>query len=758
MRRPLWSGWFKRALDEMDETTPMPASNKDLEKALFEVALNLQEGEVREAFLIQACQNAPALRARIEELLSAYAVADDFLEATLLGGKADQRDEAESIPETDASDLATGVDTRIGRYRVLERLGEGGCGVVYLAEQLEPVQRRVALKIIRLGMESQRIIARFEQERQALARMDHPNIARVIDAGATVSGRPYFVMELVEGEPITGFCDACCLGIRQRLELFVQVCLAIEHAHQKGVIHRDVKPSNVLVRLQDEVPMPKVIDFGIAKATAEIMARDATHTQFDQFLGTPAYMSPEQAQGGPDVDTRSDIYSLGVLLYELLSGRTPFDFAGLPEGAVEEFRRIIREEEPELPSVAVRKSASEGKPDVWANRATDPQRLIAQLAGDLDWIVMKALAKECPRRYQTATGLAADVQRYLKDEVVLARPPSRMYRLGKLVRRNKRVFIAGGIAVFGLFSGFGVSTWMYFRERDARQEQARLRESAERLREKAEIREQVAHAAVRMKYGDLAGADKLLATVPIEETPSSLESSKAFGAVAYWHIQAGRLDEAASRYSSMARAITSVDDSDLPEVSVNLLPAAAAVAYAGDMRAYEEIRHLAIERFGSTSNGVVAEQTLKTCILFPPDERMIQSLRPLAGIIERDIENKKGLIGTKFYYTAWACFAMSLWNYRLERFSEAERWAERCLAFPKDNEARIASILIVRAMIEWKSGQAGNARASMAAGGDEVRKILVNKTWVNPKSPSLWFEWLHAILLFSEAERVLADG
>ena len=742
----------------MDETTPMPLSNKDLEKALFEVTLNLKEGEVREAFLSQACQNVPGLRARLDELLSAYAVADDFLEATLLRGKTDEGEEAASVSETDSSDLASGVGTRIGRYRLLERLGEGGCGVVYLAEQLEPVQRRVALKIIRLGMESQRIIARFEQERQALARMDHPNIARVIDAGATVSGRPYFVMELVEGEPITGFCDACCLSIRQRLELFVQVCLAIEHAHQKGVIHRDVKPSNVLVRLQDEVPMPKVIDFGIAKATAEILARDATHTQFDQFLGTPAYMSPEQAQGGPDVDTRSDIYSLGVLLYELLSGRTPFDFTGLPEGGVEEFRRIIREEEPELPSVAVRKSIAEGGPDVWANRATAPQRLTAQLAGDLDWIVMKALAKECPRRYQTATGLAADVQRYLKDEVVLARPPSRVYRLGKLVRRNKRIFIAASIAVFGLVSGFGVSTRMYFREREARQEQARLRASAERLREKAELREQVAHAAVKVKYGDLAGADKLLATVPIEETPSSLESSQAFGTVADWHMQAGRLKEAASRYSSMARAITSVDNSDLPAVSVNLLPAAAAVAYAGDMRAYEEIRHLAIKRFGSTSNGVVAEQTLKACILFPPDEETIQALRPLAAIVEREIENKEGVIGTDFHYTAWACFGMSLWNYRLGRFSEAGRWAERSLAFPKDNEARIASMLIVRAMIEWKSGQAENARASMAIGGESVRTVFTNDAWMKPKFPAQWFEWLHASLLRTEAERLLAGG
>lgn len=650
-----------------------------------------------------------------------------------------------------------GIGAHIGRYRLITRIGAGGCGVVYYAEQEEPVRRKVALKIVKLGMDTEAVVARFELERQALAQMDHPNIARVLDAGATASGRPYFVMELVEGEKITDFCDANRLDIRQRLDLFVQVCRAIQHAHQKGVIHRDIKPSNVLARSHDGVPVPKVIDFGIAKATAPSMARDATFTHFDQYLGTPAYMSPEQAQGSADVDTRGDIYSLGVLLYELLSGRPPFDLERLTDSAMDEVRRIIREEDPKRPSTALKMAAPEESATIAANRGTDAQHLASQLAGDLDWIVMKAIEKERSRRYESATGLAMDVQRYLNDEAVLARPPSRAYLLGKLVRRNKLVFLAGSIAVFGLLAGFSVSTVMYFREKAARQEQARLRENAEHLRQKAELRERIARAAVRIKYGDLDEADKLLAEVPVEQTPSSLEAAQAFGAVADWHMKAGRLKEAASRYTSMIRAIASVDSSDLPSVSINLLPPAAAVTYAGDAQAYEEIRRMAIERFGATTNGVVAEQTLKACILLPADETTLRSLAPLAGVIERAIEQKEAPIGTDFHFTAWACFAMSLWNYRIGDFPKAVQWAERGLAFPKDNEARIASTLIVRAMIEQKSGQPANARASLAQGRDAVQKVFARNAWVKSKPPAYWFEWLNAALLLAEAERLIGS-
>ena len=319
------------------------------------------------------------------------------------------------------------VEKQIGPYKLVERLGEGGCGAVYLAEQEKPVRRQVAFKIIKLGMDTKSFIARFNAERQALAMMDHPNIARVLDAGATEQGRPYFVMELVRGVKITEFCDANNYDLRQRLELFIKVCQAIQHAHQKGIIHRDIKPSNVLVTLIDGVPVPKVIDFGIAKAISGEQLTDLTvFTAHEHFVGTPAYMSPEQAElNSLDVDTRSDIYSLAVLLYELLTGKTPFDQNELIHAGLDEMRRKLREQDPHRPSTKLDGMRMEELTQTALHRRAEPTRLKLLLKGDLDWIVMKALEKDRDRRYHTAIGLGMDVQHYLNNDPVVARPPSR---------------------------------------------------------------------------------------------------------------------------------------------------------------------------------------------------------------------------------------------------------------------------------------------------------------------------------------------
>jgi hypothetical protein len=345
---------------------------------------------------------------------------------------------------------------RIGRYKLLQQIGEGGCGVVYMAEQTEPVRRRVALKVIKLGMDTKQVIARFEAERQALALMDHPNIAKVLEAGATETGRPYFVMELVRGIKITEFCDEKSVPTADRLKLFTQVCQAIQHAHQKGVIHRDIKPSNILVTVNDGVPVPKIIDFGIAKATAGPLTDKTFFTAFEQFIGTPAYMSPEQAEmTSLDIDTRTDIYSLGVLLYELLTGRPPFDPSELLQSGLDEMRRTIREQEPDRPSTRLSTMAEGELTTVAKHRHTEAPRLIHLVRGDLDWIVMKCLEKDRTRRYETAHGLASDIQRHLNNEPVVARPPSTAYRFQKLVRRNKVMVGAVGAVLAALVLGRG---------------------------------------------------------------------------------------------------------------------------------------------------------------------------------------------------------------------------------------------------------------------------------------------------------------
>ena len=396
-------------------------------KAIFLEALDCKGVDELRRFLDQACGTDPALRPRVEELLRAHQDAGAFL------GGAEQQDATRDQP------VAERPGTIIGPYKLLEQIGEGGFGLVFMAEQQQPVRRKVALKILKPGMDTRQVIARFEAERQALALMDHPNIARVLDAGETGSGRPHFVMELVKGVPITDYCDQNRLTTRERLALFTHVCHAVQHAHHKGIIHRDLKPSNVMVTLHDGVPVVKVIDFGIAKALGQQLTDKTLFTGFAQMVGTPMYMSPEQAQlSGLDIDTRSDIYSLGVLLYELLAGMTPFDKERLRTVGYDEMRRIIREEDPPSPSTRL-STLGQAAVTVSAERQSDPKRLCRLLRGELDWIVMKALEKDRNRRYETANELARDVDRYLKDEPVQACPPSAWYRFRKFTRRHKTV-------------------------------------------------------------------------------------------------------------------------------------------------------------------------------------------------------------------------------------------------------------------------------------------------------------------------------
>lgn len=380
------------------------------------------------------------------------------------------------------------IGRMIGRYKLVEKIGEGGCGVVYVAQQTEPVRRLVALKLIKLGMDTTAVIARFEAERQALALMDHPNIAKVLDGGTTDTGRPYFVMELVRGMRITEHCDQQKLNTTERVKLFVQVCQAVQHAHQKGIIHRDIKPSNVFVTLHDGLAVTKVIDFGIAKAIGNESLTDKTvYTALDQFIGTPAYMSPEQAtRSGLDIDTRTDIYSLGVLLYELLTGRTPFDTKTLLESGFEHMLRIIREQEPPRPSNRLSTLAAAEMTGVAQARQSEPPRLIHAIRGDLDWIAMKCLEKDRKRRYETANGLAADIRRHLENEPIIARPPSATYRFQKMVRRHKFAVASVAVVLLVLLLGAAASTWQAIRATRAEREQIKLRNQADADEKKAQ--------------------------------------------------------------------------------------------------------------------------------------------------------------------------------------------------------------------------------------------------------------------------------
>jgi eukaryotic-like serine/threonine-protein kinase len=407
---------------------------------VFTEAIQLP-AEERAAFLDLACGEDQNLRRMIEALLKSNDRIGDFLEQPAAGETAGER--ASAVVGEKPGD-------QVDRYRLIQQIGEGGCGVVFVAEQEQPVRRRVALKVVKPGMDTNSVIARFEAERQALALMDHANIAHVFDAGATASGRPYFVMELIEGVKITEYCDRHSLLIPARLKLFVQVCDAIQHAHQKGIIHRDIKPSNILVTTgADGKPVPKVIDFGIAKATADQQLTDKTiFTAFEMLIGTPAYMSPEQAAlTSNDVDTRTDIYSLGVLLYELLTGTTPFDTRELLKAGFDEVRRVIRDEEPVRPSTRVSTMVDADLADISKHYGAEAPKLIREMLGDLDWIVMKALEKDRARRYATTNGLAMDIERYLSGEAVLARPPSVIYKFRKLFLRNRLLF--GALSMVG---------------------------------------------------------------------------------------------------------------------------------------------------------------------------------------------------------------------------------------------------------------------------------------------------------------------
>jgi len=736
------------------------------EQKIFQAVLDLENPRERELFLEQACAGDLSLRANVVRLLSAHMKTDQFFT-----GVAELMRDEEVAPSS--AETATGSGAKrppeitddaeanllIGHFKILEKIGEGGCGTVYLAEQQAPIRRRVALKIIKLGMDTKAVIARFEQERQALALMDHPSIARVLDAGATETGRPYFVMELVRGIRITDYCDQTQLDTRQRLALFVQVCHAIQHAHQKGIIHRDIKPSNILVTMHDGVPVPKVIDFGIAKATGEERLTEKTvFTSYGYFVGTPAYMSPEQVEmSGLDVDTRSDIYSLGVLLYELLTGMTPFNQKELLKSGLDQMRLTLREKDPQRPSTKLNTLHETELTRTAQFRHTEPPKLRSLLNGDLDCIVMKTLEKDRARRYETANGLAMDVQRHLNNEPVIARPPSHLYKFQKLVRRNRGVFAAIGAVTFALLMGLGVSTWLFLEERDARrravaaeQQQIQLREESDRLRQQAEFRQKLTEATAARSRDKIEEADRLVAGIPAPEP--SLEYADLYRMLGDWNAANGRWKEAADRFAVLVQ-VNQPDDWDL--TTLDYLRYGPALLESGDVAGYERFRQSAVAHFAKTTNPLPAERMVKLALLMPANINLLAALQPLAKTAADSLPDNQDLIAWQSSLAAWRSFSLALMEYRRGNYPGAENLCQKSFAYQKESEIRVASVQLVLAMTHYQMGQMESARSELAQARQTIKSKFDKGLQIGDGYEGFWFDWVFARILLREASGLI---
>ncbi len=710
-----------------DASQPSPGANApepDRGEGIFGAALELPAGE-RAAYILKTCGNDASLRQHVESLLKAHDEAGGFLEAGVSASPG--KTIAVNIPLTEKA------GDRIGRYKLLQQIGEGGCGVVYMAEQEEPVRRRVALKVIKLGMDTKSVIARFEAERQALALMDHPNIAKVLDAGATDNGRPFFVMELVRGIKITEYCDQNKLTTDDRLKLFVQVCHAIQHAHQKGIIHRDIKPSNILVTLHDGVPVPKVIDFGIAKATQGRLTDQTLFTAFEQFIGTPAYMSPEQAEmSGLDVDTRSDIYALGVLLYELLTGRTPFDAKELLASGLDQMRHTIREQEPQRPSTRLSTMLDADLTTTAKHRQTDAPKLLHVLQGDLDWIVMKTLEKDRTRRYETAIGLGVDIERYLNDEPVVARPPSSLYRFQKLARRNKSTFLAIGAVAGALIAGFGFSLYLYLQEAQLRAKAERALVLEARLRESAELGRKFAEIGLMMSKGRWDDAEARVRQLPLVP-----EADSIYGTLAMIDARYGAWPKAVTNYIRLIQVRPT--NSEYYHLLTPLL------LQLDQVDAYREHCQRIIQQFGGTSDPVVAERMAKDCLLLPPAAKD-------SSVINRWVETAVAA-GPQHPLWPWFEFVKGLFEYRQGNFGNAIEWEQKTLLNQKDIY-RTAQAYMVMAMAQHALKQLDQARATLAQGLKYVESNLPKldrKTGLD----DLWNDWITAQVLVREAKALI---
>lgn len=732
--------------------------SRQIEDALFFAALHITDPMERRRFLDRACAGDGALRGLIEEMLETAEGADRLV-GRGLSAIASSGGDVQGLREQpdDGLTAASGnerIGTRIGPYTLRESLGKGGGGEVYLAEQHEPVHRLVALKVIKLGMDTRSVIARFEVERQALAMMDHPYIARVLDAGSTTFGRPYFVLELVNGTPITEFCNSHRFDLRQRIGLVIGVCHAIQHAHQKGIIHRDIKPSNILVSMQDDIPVPKVIDFGIAKAIEGHLGNATSETAHGQMLGTPAYMSPEQAcVNTADVDTRSDIYSLGALLYEITTGRPPFDIRDFKDAQRSDLPKLLAQREPVRPSVRLRHAAPAELAALGGMFSSDPARLAAMIRGDLDWIIVKAMDKDRARRYETANGLALDLQRFLDHQPVAARPPGRMYALRKLVRRNRAVFVSSALILAALVGGLGASTWLFFKARRAELRQTELRKLTEvalenegKLRRAAETRSRLTDAVARVRQEDFEGAARILGKMETPPSEPSLDAITALRDVGMWLGGHKRWEEACKCFEWLLE----IDKLDpWRTVTLSYQACGSLLAWTGDWERYRRFCRVMSQSHQNVADGDEAGRILKSCLLQPLSPERQASLDPIANVNEewlRTIPQSQKM--------GWGALPMCLWRFRTGDLSATLDLSATGLIGSTPTMAHFSSYHAIRAMALEQTGDHAAALGSFEAARNAL-EAKWQSDWSEGTSAGYWYDWLFAAILVTEAGEML---